>query len=425
MKVNILMAVLLICNAGFSQSELGMGGEKNWLVNWTNFKCKSTEYNSPTEILNGAITETKYLKKNKVYLLMGDVYVANNSTLYIEPGTVIRGDFETTGTLIIAKGSKIIAFGDETDPIVFTSSKGEEERRPGDWGGIVIMGDAPSNKFTGTFGSGFQSKYNMYGGTNLDSDCGILKYVRIEFAGKKGKNSNNLSALTLAGVGRRTIINHVQVSFSKDDSFKIYGGDFIATNLLSFKPADDDFNFTEGAQLSLDNCVAVRSPFTTNSDNPRVFEITTYEDIASSDLTKAPTNVRLSRITAIRENEKETGFTDAIAYIDNMSKVETNKSVFSGFETGFIFSKKINFKNYSITNVKFDNIYFNSCNNIFISEDNEQSKTVSVNYFTVESRLEIAKKTTAELFNLVDFKKTPDLRLKSQGQAFVSNMKLN
>lgn len=229
----------------------------------------------------------------------------------------------------------------------------------------------------------------------------------------------------MAGVGRRTIINHVQVSFSKDDSFKIYGGDFIATNLLSFKPADDDFNFTEGAQLSLDNCVAVRSPFTTNSDNPRVFEITTYEDIASSDLTKAPTNVRLSRITAIRENEKETGFTDAIAYIDNMSKVETNKSVFSGFETGFIFSKKINFKNYSITNVKFDNIYFNSCNNIFISEDNEQSKTVSVNYFTVESRLEIAKKTTSELFNLVDFKKTPDLRLKSQGQAFVSNMKLN
>lgn len=420
MKVNILIAVLFMYNAAFSQSEIGVGGDKNWLLNWTNFKCKSTEYNSPTEILNGTIAETKYLMKKNVYLLMGDVYVANNATLYIEPGTVIRGDFETSGTLIITKGSKIIALGEETDPIVFTSSKGEEERKPGDWGGLVIMGDAPGNKFTGAFSYGFQSKYNLYGGSNLDSDSGILKYVRIEFAGKKGKNTNNLSALTLAGIGRKTIINHVQVSFSKDDSFKFFGGDFIANNLISFKPADDDFNFTEGVQLNLDNCLAVRSPYTTNSENPRVFEITTYEDIASSDLTKEPTNVKLSRITAIRENEKEIGFTDGISYIDNMSKVQTNNSVFSGFETGFIFSKKINFKNYPISNIKFSNLYFNSCGNIFISENNELTESVNVNYFTEQNKLSITKKTAAEVFTSVDFKKTPDLRLKSQGPILVS-----
>ncbi|WP_136667671.1 hypothetical protein [Flavobacterium sp. H122] len=425
MKQNFLLAGMLLCNSVFSQYEKGVDGEKNWLVNWTNFKCKSTEYSSPTEILNGVITGTKYLKRGKVYLLMGDVYVANNTILYIEPGTMIRGDFETTGTLIITKGSKIIALGEETDPIVFTSSKGEEERRPGDWGGIVIMGDAPGNKFTGIFDTSFESKYNLYGGTNHDSDSGILKYVRIEFAGKKGKHNKSLSALSLAGVGRKTILNNIQVSFSRDDSYKFYGGNLSAENLISFKPADDDFNFTEGVQANLQNCIAVRSPFTTNSENPRVFEVTTYEDMASSDLTKASTSVRLSKITAIRENEKETGFTDAISYIDNISKVETVNSVFSGFESGYIFSRKINFKNYAVSNIKFNNIYFNSCNNILVSEDKELTKSVNVNYFTAESRFETAKKTVHEIFFSVDFKKIPDLRLKSQGQSFVSNVRLN
>lgn len=421
MKVNILMAVLLISTTVFPQSEIGMGGEKNWLLNWTNFKCKSTDYNSPTEILTGTITETKYLKKKNVYLLLGDVYVTNNATLYIEPGTVIRGDFETTATLIISKGSKIIAFGEETDPIVFTSNKGAEERRPGDWGGLIIMGDAPSNKFTGTLNAGLQPKYSLYGGSNVDGDSGIMKYVRIEFAGKKGKNGNNLSALTLAGLGRKTIINHVQVSFSKDDSYKVYGGDFLSGNLISYKAADDDFNFTEGVQLYLDNCLAVRSPFTTNSENPRVFEITTYEDMASSDLTKAPTNVKLRRITALRENEKEIGFTDAISFIDNMSKVETVDSVFSGFETGFIFSKKINFKNYPISNVKFYNLHFNTCDNVLMSENNEYTESVNVNYYTDQNKLTISKKTATEVFTSLDFKKTPDLRVKTQGPILVSN----
>ena len=126
--------VILGANA---QQEKGIIGSTNWLANWTEFKPAAVEYNESTEILYNKITTNTTLYKRTTYLLQGPVYVTNGATLTIEAGTVIKGDFETNGALIITRGSKINADGSETDPIVFTSNR--PQKKAGDWCGVVIL----------------------------------------------------------------------------------------------------------------------------------------------------------------------------------------------------------------------------------------------------------------------------------------------
>jgi hypothetical protein len=143
----ILALLLFVACGANAQQEKGIIGSTNWLSNWTEFKPAKVDYGEPNQILAGNIsTNTKLLKKN-VYLLQGPVYVDNNAVLTIEPGTVIIGDFDSGAALVITKGASIIADGLETDPIVFTSNR--SVKKAGDWGGIVILGDAPINKFGG------------------------------------------------------------------------------------------------------------------------------------------------------------------------------------------------------------------------------------------------------------------------------------
>ncbi|NJM80617.1 MAG: hypothetical protein HC854_15185 [Flavobacterium sp.] len=139
--------------------------------------------------MSGIISEDKTLSSRETYLLQGTVYVTNNAVLKIEPGTLIRGDYNSCGTLVITKGAKIIAEGNESFPIVFTSNKDSYSRKPGDWGGIIIMGEAPVNTFggVGILNFDLEQKYNRYGGNNIESNSGILKYVRVEYFWKKIK----------------------------------------------------------------------------------------------------------------------------------------------------------------------------------------------------------------------------------------------
>jgi hypothetical protein len=149
---NAILTLLLIASfiqKSNSQIQKGIYGNSNWMTNWTNFKPSTTEYKDSNIILTGVISENTTLTKSNVYLLVGVVYVTNKAFLTIEPGTVIRGDYESCGTLVVTNGAKIIAKGNDTDPIVFTSNKGASERKAGDWGGIILFGDAPINKYGG------------------------------------------------------------------------------------------------------------------------------------------------------------------------------------------------------------------------------------------------------------------------------------
>lgn len=178
MKKTVLIAILSFINilSTNAQQLKGISGETNWLKNWTNFKPATTEYNDASNILSGIIDSNIKLYKKNTYRLVGTVYVTKNAVLTIEPGTVIRGDKETCGTLVITKGASIIAEGTETDPIVFTSNNNISERKPGDWGGIIILGDAPINKMGGVSYLDFNldSAVSYYGGQDLESNSGIL-----------------------------------------------------------------------------------------------------------------------------------------------------------------------------------------------------------------------------------------------------------
>src|SRR5690606_22437337 len=163
--------------------------------------------------------------KKNVYLLQGNVYVTNNATLTIDPGTIIMGDYDSKASLIITKGATLIANGLETDPIVFTSNKAV--KKAGDWGGVIVLGNAPTNKFGNVSSVNFDTDPNLcsYGGIDPASNSGIIKFVRIEFAGAKVKGASDFNGLLLAGVGNKTILENIMVSYSAGDSFDILGGE--------------------------------------------------------------------------------------------------------------------------------------------------------------------------------------------------------
>ena len=239
-KITYFIFIYFLClSAVFAQQEKGIFGVNNWLNNWTEFQPNQEDYGDPAEILTGNITkDTKLLKRN-VYLLMGNVFVTNEATLTIEPGTVIIGDYDTKGTLIVARGSTIVADGLETDPIIFTSNR--SRKKAGDWGGIFILGDAPTNKFgNGSVASFFPKlspehfQKTNYGGDNAFSHAGIMRYVRIEYAGARVGRGLYVPGLMLAGVGQTTLVDHVMVSFSAGKAFEIWGGDFEIKNAIIY-----------------------------------------------------------------------------------------------------------------------------------------------------------------------------------------------
>ena len=198
-----------------------------------------------TVTLQGAITSNTTWTKDKYYLIKGNVYVQAPAELTIEAGTTIYGDKVSKGALVINRGAKIHAVGTAAAPIVFTSSAPMNFRNYGDWGGLVILGKAVNNQnATQTIEgiSGPTGDDGKYGGTDDADNSGELQYARIEFAGIALSTDNELNGLTMGSVGSGTKIDHVQVSFSGDDSYEWFGGKVNAQYLIAFKGWDDDFD---------------------------------------------------------------------------------------------------------------------------------------------------------------------------------------
>ena len=210
-------------------------------------------------VIQGIIVKDYFLPKGK-YTLKGYVYVTEGNTLTIAPGSVIVSDITEKGALIIERGAKLIADGRANDPIVFTSGKAIGQRQPGDWGGIILLGKAPTNRpldpapvIEGGVG-------RKYGGSDPNDDSGILRFVRIEFAGIAAEPGSEINGLTLGGVGSGTIIENVQVSFGNDDAFEFFGGTVNCKNLIAFATADDDFDFDFGYVGRIQYGIACRKP---------------------------------------------------------------------------------------------------------------------------------------------------------------------
>lgn len=210
-----------------------------------------------SKVITGVINENVELPKGK-YTLKGYVYINNRARLTIAAGSVIVSDTVNKGALIVEQNSRLIADGTATEPIVFTSGKAPGQRKPGDWGGIVLLGNAPTNRTTTPIIEGGINA--VYGGSLAADNSGILRYVRIEFAGIAADPNSEINGLTLGGVGSGTIIENVQVSYGNDDAFEFFGGTVNCKNLIAFATADDDFDFDFGYVGRIQFGVSLRDP---------------------------------------------------------------------------------------------------------------------------------------------------------------------
>jgi hypothetical protein len=208
--------------------------------------------------LSGSINTTTTLTSDKVWTLKGYVYVTDGAKLIIQPGTTIISDISEKGALCIERGAQIFAEGTSSKPIVFTSGKPIGERTPGDWGGIVILGRAKTNRSSEPIIEGGIGR--PFGGINDSDNSGVLKYVRIEYAGIAAMPNSEINALTLGGVGNGTIIENVQTIYANDDAFEFFGGTVNGKNLYAYATADDDFDFDFGYTGTITNGIAKRDP---------------------------------------------------------------------------------------------------------------------------------------------------------------------
>ncbi len=418
----ILCVFLLVAGNIFGQQEKGIIGTDNWLHNWTEFKPKSVDHGEPTQILAGNITEDTKLSKRYVYLLSGSVFVTDSTTLTIEPGTVIIGDYATKGSLTISKGAKIIADGLETDPIIFTSNR--SVKRAGDWGGLIILGDAPITKF----GSGSVASYytqlnatiyknSNYGGENPASNSGILRYVRIEYAGKRIKNAGYFNGLLLASVGNETVLENIMVSHCAGNSFEVLGGEVNLNKAVSYKSNSNDFKFNYGAQCNLSNSLAIRSPYVSNSSGARCLQINSYDNKEEVDFTKKGTLVVAKNITLITDSDDlksdiNQGLVKEAVYVGHNASLEMVKSVISGFNPAVLFEDKIRVNQENLEKIKFTDMYFNNCNgNIFV-ENNMNNEDLENWYGNTAFFNVYSKSNNSETFIDLKNKRRPDYRLR-------------
>jgi hypothetical protein len=200
--------------------------------------------------LSADITADRTLFADTVYTLQGYVKVTDGATLTIEAGTRIEGDAATPGSsLWILRGAQIDAQGTAAAPIVFTSSNAEGSRAPGDWGGIIIIGNGIINRTGVILTEGPTEEAEDYGGGTDNADnSGTLRYVRIEFAGYdvSGGNNTELNALSSYAVGSGTTYEYIEALAGLDDSFEFWGGAVDSRYLVSYESGDDHFDTSEG-----------------------------------------------------------------------------------------------------------------------------------------------------------------------------------
>ena len=295
-------------------------------------------------LVSGTITQNTTWTSNNTYLLRGFVYVKNGATLTIEPGTLIKGERSSKGALIVTKSGKIIADGTRQRPIIFTSNQPDGDRSYGDWGGVILLGEAPTNCIGNDCvvegGVDNAAGDGRFGGNNPHHSSGILRYVRIEFAGIAFQPDNEINGLTMGGVGDSTIIEYIQVSYSGDDAFEWFGGTVNCKYLVAYNTWDDD--------LDTDFGYAGRVQFAFGLRDPGVADISQSNGIESDNskaglaLPGAPyTTTIFSNVTLLGPKRTPTtqinGLFNAGAHIRRNSKQSVYNSVITGYPlTGYL-----------------------------------------------------------------------------------------
>ncbi|HPE57749.1 MAG TPA: hypothetical protein PK904_15185 [Bacteroidales bacterium] len=373
---------------------VGAFGTYDWTEGWANFDPQNTIYPSTTvTVPAGNITTNTTWTSSNVYLLNGWVYVKAGATLTIEPGTIIRGSKNNQGALIIEKDGKLIASGTKEQPIIFTSNEAAGSRDYGDWGGVIVLGNAVINVPGGsaTIEGGVGS---TYGGTNDNDNSGVLKYIRIEFPGIAFAPNNEINGLTMGGVGSQTEIDYVQVSYCGDDSFEWFGGTVNAKHLIAYRGWDDDFDTDFGFRGKIQFAVSLRDPNVADVSGSNGFE-SDNDGSGSGNLPKTrplfsnisifgprvnsttPLNGNYKRAMHLRRNTETSIYNSIITawvtglFIDGTAAQANATANTLQIENTFLVGMQTNFAS------TFENMYFNTParNNQVFTNNNDLSLT--------------------------------------------------
>ena len=260
---------------------IGAFGAENWSAGWVypgsvsqatqpDFGCPDGTSVSNRTVdgervcrLSGVITQDLLLTNNNLYELVGKVTIGgdneNASVLTIQAGATIFGGTDVD-FLVISRGSRIVANGARTAPITFTSLSDlngnvDIATTRGEWGGLVINGNAPINDCPegaagGSDGCVKEGEANsgLFGGDNAADSSGRLNYVVVKYAGANVDPENQLNGIAFQGIGSGTEVDYVQVHNNLDDGVEFFGGTVSARHLVLTGNADDSLDWTDGWQ---------------------------------------------------------------------------------------------------------------------------------------------------------------------------------
>jgi hypothetical protein len=299
----------------------------------------TTDIGNNTIRVEGTAAANYTFTSDKQWLLQGFVYVEDGATLTIEPGTVIKGDKDSKGTLIIKRGARIHADGNSAQPIVFTSNQPAGSRDYGDWGGLIICGRANNNQPGGeALIEGGPDAWHGGGSSPNDADnSGVLRYVRIEFPGIALQPGQEINGLTLGSVGSGTTIDHIQVSHCGDDSFEWFGGAVNMKHIVAFRGWDDSFDTDNGYRGKVQFALSLVDPAIADQSGSNGFE----SDNDASGTTASPyttpifSNVSFFGPYAVAGGTPNTQFKRA-AHIRRNSRLNAWNTVWTGYPTGLL-----------------------------------------------------------------------------------------
>ncbi len=318
--------------------------------------------NAQVNVSGDIVSNTTWTSNNIYNLTGGFVYVTNNATLTIEPGTIIKGNL---AALVITRGSKIIADGTQTQPIVFTSYQPAGSRAAGDWGGILMLGKAPINDPAGErLGEGgIDPVKGLYGGTDPNDNSGILRYVRIEYAGIAFQPNNETNGLTMGAVGAGTTIDYVQVSYGGDDAFEWFGGTVNCKHLIANKTLDDMFDTDYGFTGRIQFAVAVSDSMVADISGSNGFE----SDNDATGTTNGPITKPIFTNVSVfgpRATSTSTGYNlnyKRALHLRRSTSTCTYNSIFVGFPVGLKIESAITANNAQSGTLQFKNNIIAGC----------------------------------------------------------------
>lgn len=204
----------------------------------------STPITPATGEISGEITTSKtYAFGN--YTLAGIVRIKSGATVTFDAGSTITANVSNgVDALVVENGGKLIINGTAAEPVIFT----EASATPGSWGGIIMYGDAPIVGASGVTSATSEDGLNLpYGGTNAAHNGGSLKYVRVEYAGKKiTDGTSEMNGFSFYSVGSGTVLENLVSYKGADDGYEFYGGTVSAKNLISYGNYDDSFDWQDG-----------------------------------------------------------------------------------------------------------------------------------------------------------------------------------